>query len=288
MLYVISKEPFGEYNVHDIQANSCWCECVLDGYVAIPDTLLEGILATKGYCDLVLSSDGTQLLSFTAREIPEAPTHCDGYNSVLSVDGHFADDTGNVALDHKQNKIESGETLPSPGEYGRIFVKIVTPTSNQVVTLSNPTFFEKGASASTKVVGTNYDNCVVRYEFTTADAATGIAFEKGSLSLGGGTAPDLKFHITADDSSYANADKTYEGTALTRRYNATDDKYTFSGELAAELLPSTTYYLWVFPATSTYGFVYWNNADGDTATVTGRKKHGEFYLDTGTEWIPCS
>ncbi len=73
MLYVISKETFGDYNVRDIQSNSCWCECVLDGYASIPDELVEGILATQGYCDIVLNEDETEVVSFTAREIPDVP-----------------------------------------------------------------------------------------------------------------------------------------------------------------------------------------------------------------------
>ena len=73
MLYVISKETFGDYNVRDIQSNSCWCECVLDGYASIPDELVEGILATQGYCDIVLNEDQTEVVSFTAREIPDVP-----------------------------------------------------------------------------------------------------------------------------------------------------------------------------------------------------------------------
>lgn len=73
MLYIISIETFGDYNVHDIQTNSCWCECVLDGYASIPDELVEGILATNGYCDLVLNEDQTEVVSFTARECPDIP-----------------------------------------------------------------------------------------------------------------------------------------------------------------------------------------------------------------------
>lgn len=185
--------------------------------------------------------------------------------------------------------IHFGEELPSPGINGRAFIKIVTPTSDQAAILSNPTFFEGGVSGASGVVGVSDGvNRVVRYEFTTSDAAAGIAFEKASLSLGSGTVPDLKFQITADDSSYGNAGKNHDGAELTRTYHEHDDWYTFSGELAVEMLPNTKYYLWVFPATTTFGWLYWNYKDDVTATVKGRKKHGEFYLDTGTEWVICS
>lgn len=73
MVYVISKETCGEYAVRDIQTNSCWCSCVLDGYALIPDELVSGILATRGYCDITLNEEGTEVVSFSAREIPLVP-----------------------------------------------------------------------------------------------------------------------------------------------------------------------------------------------------------------------
>lgn len=73
MIYIISKDTFGSYNIRDIQSNNCWTECVVDGYAAIPDEMVDGILATKGFCDIVLNDDGTRVVSFTAREIPDVP-----------------------------------------------------------------------------------------------------------------------------------------------------------------------------------------------------------------------
>lgn len=70
---VISKETFGEYNVRDIQTNSGWSENPYTDYVLVPDDMVEDILTTCGFCDIVLNEDGTEVVSFTAREIPEFP-----------------------------------------------------------------------------------------------------------------------------------------------------------------------------------------------------------------------
>lgn len=73
MIYIISKETFGDYGIRDIQSNSCWTECTLDGYAVIPDEMVEDIIATKGFCDIVLNDEETEVVSFTARELPDLP-----------------------------------------------------------------------------------------------------------------------------------------------------------------------------------------------------------------------
>ena len=78
MIYVISKSTFGSYDVRDIQCNANWDCCPYSDYALIPDDLLTGILATKGYCDIVLTDDGSAVASFTAREIPNVPEECCG------------------------------------------------------------------------------------------------------------------------------------------------------------------------------------------------------------------
>ena len=71
---VISKATFGEYAVHDIQTNSGWnANPYGDGYAVVPDDMVPDIMATSGFCDIVLSEDGTEVVEFTAREIPEIP-----------------------------------------------------------------------------------------------------------------------------------------------------------------------------------------------------------------------
>lgn len=72
-LCVISVKTFGEYNVHDIQTNSTWSSNPYNDYVIVPDDMVDDIWATKGFCDIILNDEATEVLFFTAREIPEIP-----------------------------------------------------------------------------------------------------------------------------------------------------------------------------------------------------------------------
>lgn len=71
---VISKVAMGENAVHDIQTNSAWSANPYSDYAVVPDAMVPDIMATNGFCDIVLSEDETEVVSFTAREIPEIPT----------------------------------------------------------------------------------------------------------------------------------------------------------------------------------------------------------------------
>lgn len=71
---VISKATFGEYAVRDIQTNSGWGENPYgEDYAVVPDDMVTAIVETRGFCDITLNEDGTEVVSFTAREIPEFP-----------------------------------------------------------------------------------------------------------------------------------------------------------------------------------------------------------------------
>ena len=70
---VISKATFGEYAVRDIQTNSAWGENPYSDYAVVPDDMVLDIIETGGFCDIVLNEDGTEVVEFTAREIPEIP-----------------------------------------------------------------------------------------------------------------------------------------------------------------------------------------------------------------------
>ena len=73
-LCVISKQTFGEYAVRDIQTNSAWGSNPYgDAYAVVPDEMVTDILETKGFCDITLNEGGTEIVGFTAREIPEIP-----------------------------------------------------------------------------------------------------------------------------------------------------------------------------------------------------------------------
>lgn len=68
---VISKSAFGEYAVRDIQTNSSWCKNPYgDEYAVVPDNMVQDILATRGFCDIEINENGTEIISFKAREIP--------------------------------------------------------------------------------------------------------------------------------------------------------------------------------------------------------------------------
>ena len=71
---VISKNTFGEYAVRDIQTNSAWgANPYGDAYAVVPDEMVPAIQETRGFVDIVLNEDGTEVIEFTAREIPEIP-----------------------------------------------------------------------------------------------------------------------------------------------------------------------------------------------------------------------
>lgn len=73
-LCVISKGTFCEYDIRDIQTNIAWSSNPYgNDYAIVPDAMLEDIFATKGFCDIELNEDGTEVVSFTAKEIPEIP-----------------------------------------------------------------------------------------------------------------------------------------------------------------------------------------------------------------------
>lgn len=98
MIYVISKSTFGEYGVRDIQCNANWDCCPYSDYALIPEDLVDGILATQGYCDIDLNSDGAVVTGYAARSIPSVPEECHGVNTVLSVNGVRANTNGEVNL----------------------------------------------------------------------------------------------------------------------------------------------------------------------------------------------
>ena len=71
---VISKSVYGEYAVHDIQTNSSWGENPYpEEYAVVPDEMVQAIMETRGFCDIVLNEDGTEVVGFTPRDIPEIP-----------------------------------------------------------------------------------------------------------------------------------------------------------------------------------------------------------------------
>lgn len=99
---VISKATFGEYAVHDIQTNSAWSENPYSDYAVVPDDMVVSILETRGFCDITLNEDGTEIVEFTAREIPEIPTEEPGptlEERVSNIEETLANGSGSTGTD---------------------------------------------------------------------------------------------------------------------------------------------------------------------------------------------
>lgn len=75
VLCVISKDTFGEFGARDVQTNSFWTENPYgEDYAVVPANLIDGVIETRGFCDIELNDDGTEIISFTPREIPKTLT----------------------------------------------------------------------------------------------------------------------------------------------------------------------------------------------------------------------
>ena len=70
-LTVISKSTHGSYNGRSIQSSSAWTSNPYGSeYAIVPDDMVEAIFETRGFCDIELNADGTEVVAFIAREIP--------------------------------------------------------------------------------------------------------------------------------------------------------------------------------------------------------------------------
>jgi hypothetical protein len=139
------------------------------------------------------------------------------------------------------------------------------------IKLTNATYYRNGVSGATSVVGyeSSY-NRVVRYNLTPPDTgASRVALKFTDISQGNGTMPTtLRFYIGTDPNSHANAGAgyTYTGT-LTRETIL--GLYTFIGSADVIINPNTNYYVWVFPSTTTFGWLAWPKDTGTADTSGG-------------------
>lgn len=63
-----------KHDLHTIETNSSWGENPYpEDYAVVPDEMALAIQETRGFCDIELNEDGTEVVEFTAREIPEIP-----------------------------------------------------------------------------------------------------------------------------------------------------------------------------------------------------------------------
>lgn len=135
------------------------------------------------------------------------------------------------------------------------------------ITLSSPSFFRNGDSGASAVVGyeSGY-NRVARYSFTApATGATSVSLSFTSMWHGDGEVQkSFRFYIGTSSTSHTNAGASspYTGT-ITADANGTN----FTGTANITLSPNATYYLFVFPANTTYGWYNWNGSA--SMSVTG-------------------
>lgn len=48
-----------------------WDDIQHNGFAIFPDEMIDGIVDCDGFCDLELSEDGTKIVSFVAKELPD-------------------------------------------------------------------------------------------------------------------------------------------------------------------------------------------------------------------------
>lgn len=166
--------------------------------------------------------------------------------------------------------------------------------ANVSLAIEVSTYFKAGTGGVSKVVGyESGSNRVARYQFTTpAAGASKISFSITGIELGGGNASSpLRFYIGTDAESHINAGQDSEYTGeITMSTDGGD--YTATGEADIFLMPNTTYYLWMFPGSTTYGWFSWEHCktveireaglvqiDLGDATVVALP-----YIDYGTQW----
>lgn len=70
----VIKIDADENGWHDLSASNSWDSNPYgDEYAIVPEEMVQAIKSTYGYCDITLNEDGTEVVSFVAREIPDFP-----------------------------------------------------------------------------------------------------------------------------------------------------------------------------------------------------------------------
>ena len=122
------------------------------------------------------------------------------------------------------------------------------------------TWFRNGAQQSGGYVGcVGYDGgpVVGRFQFTTpATGAASLSFASSTYNATGqtGTASMNSFRAAVTTSATANISKVgTDGFAVGGNWWDSPGSMVNDGAMAVQLLPNTTYYLWIYPAESRYG-----------------------------------
>lgn len=121
--------------------------------------------------------------------------------------------------------------------------------------LTDPIFYKDGQPGHSAVAGFESGvTRVARYSFVSPqEGATELQFQLDAISKGNGADIPLRFALSTDPDLYQNADANtpYTGTVTVELWN-----YAAYGSAQVRLLPSTTYYLWLFPGKNTWGWYY--------------------------------
>jgi hypothetical protein len=127
--------------------------------------------------------------------------------------------------------------------------------------LTDPYFYIDGIGGVSAVVGfESRKNRVVRYRLTAPDTgASALTLAFSGNSMGNGTPPELRFYIGDDPHSHENAGMHSEFTGALRR---SADGVTYTGTADLLLLPGQEKYVWVFPATESFGWMAWGTNPG--------------------------
>lgn len=152
----------------------------------------------------------------------------------------------------------------------------------EITTTAKQTYTGGTAESSSQIVGyANSMNRVVRFTFKTdALGSSSVEWYLKDNYFADGTAPGMRWYIGTSATSHTNAGAsttTYSG-AVTVTSNS--GAYTFSGSANLVLMPNTTYYLWLFPSVTKYG--YYNLTEKRQAVVTTSGGAGVVYLDDGS------
>lgn len=147
--------------------------------------------------------------------------------------------------------------------------------------LTNYEFYNNGTPGASAVVGVS-DRLPrnVRYTFTApATGASGVSL-RFQGSAGSGTTPDrLRFAFTTDPTAYAAANWNTQGNGVITRISG---GYAYEGSASVLLLPGLTYYLFIWPDTSTFGWVRWYTADGYSTLETTGGAYSSLAVPSGT------
>lgn len=150
------------------------------------------------------------------------------------------------------------------------------------IQLINPTFFKANTSGVSGVVGyESKSNRIVRYELLPPPiGANHLDLTFSGNWVGAGTTPNtLLFYIGTDPGSHSNAGHDAESTGQLIRTNGT---YNYTGAADIVLMPNTVYYVWVFPASTTFGWVYWSRELGDAVAQASGGAYSTLSATAGT------